>query len=60
MKFSDIRTLETTDGLYVNLNDILNVISTIFRAFPSFALYYLLNLLKEGNLKHEKTGRKHP
>jgi hypothetical protein len=53
----DIRTLETTDGLYVNLSDIVGVIGKVCLTFPGFALYYVWNLLKEGIVEHEKAKR---
>ena len=53
----DIRTLETTDGLYVSLSDIKMVVMKLCLTFPSFVLYHLFNILKEGEVMHEKTGR---
>jgi hypothetical protein len=47
MKFSDVKTIETTDGLYVNLNDLADLIAKVRNTFPSFTLWYLNNLLKE-------------
>jgi hypothetical protein len=44
----DIRTMETTDGLYVNLSDIIMLVGKLCYAYPSTTLYYLFNLLKEG------------
>ena len=45
----DIRTMETTDGLYVNLDDIISFIGKLCYAYPGFALYYRWNLLKKGS-----------
>ena len=56
----DIRTMETTDGLYVSLSDIINLVAKLCYVYPSFALWHLFNLLKEGEIVNEKTGRKHP
>jgi hypothetical protein len=53
----DIRTLETTDGLYVSLSDIINLVAKLCYTYPSFALWHLFNLLKKGDIVHEKTGR---
>jgi hypothetical protein len=47
----DIRTIRTTDGLYVSLSDIINMVLKLCYVYPSFTLWYLFNLLKEGEIK---------
>lgn len=46
----NIRTMETTDGLYVNLSDIVRMISRLYHAFPSAPLGFLVRKLKHGKL----------
>ncbi len=46
----NIRTMETTDGLYVNLKDVVRMISRLYQAFPSAPLGFLLRKFKNGKL----------
>ena len=46
----DIRTIETTDGLYVNLSDILKVMSKMAWVTGCTTLFILHNRLFRGEL----------
>jgi hypothetical protein len=50
---SDIRTIETKEGLYVNLEDVIAVLKRIFKIFPSRVSVMILNLFRDGRLYHE-------
>lgn len=45
-----IRTIETTDGLYINLSDILKIMSKLAWATTCLTLFILHNTLLRGEL----------
>jgi hypothetical protein len=46
----EIRTLETTDGLYINLTDLLKLLKRVYRTTADLTVMRVFQALSEGRL----------
>jgi hypothetical protein len=51
MKVLDIRSIERPDGRYVRLADVLLVLRTVFRLFPSRVSVFIYKIFEKGVIR---------
>ncbi len=44
----DIRVIETTDGLYLNLEDIQKATRSLMRLYPGYVSHHIYKMFQEG------------
>ena len=54
MKFKEIRTIETTHGRYLHEGDLLTLINTLHRTYPSQSSSLLLTIINAAKSCYEK------
>jgi hypothetical protein len=54
MRQYNIRTIETTDGLYINLKDVLRLLTRVFRGTFDLTVLKVRDALKDGELADDK------
>jgi len=52
---AEIRSLETTDGLFINLNDVLNMLNKVYRTTCNVTTLKVLEALRNGEVINEQS-----
>ena len=60
MSENEIRTIETTDGLYINLKDVLSLLQRVYRTTADLTVMKLFQALNEGSLTDVKQQNTKP